>query len=151
MINLWNNQHTTKLNDPIELLVYQTRLVGADDSLVIGGGGNTSLKTKEIDWRGDKIDVLRVKGTGANLKDITRTQFPGLRLTDLLKLFEQSNMTDDDMVKFLNRSLLEPDSVRPSVETLLHAFVPYTSIVHSHADAILALTNNSQAKINIKK
>ena len=82
MINLWNNLYSNKINDPIELLVYQTRLVGADDSLVIGGGGNTSIKTKEIDWRGDEIDVLRVKGTGVNLKDINQTS--GMLIIDHL-------------------------------------------------------------------
>ena len=83
MINKWIQQDAIAIDDPVDLLVYQTRLVGSDDSLVIGGGGNTSLKTKEIDWRGDEIEVLRVKGTGANLINITRNQFPGLRLQDL--------------------------------------------------------------------
>lgn len=151
MINKWIQQDAIAIDDPVDLLVYQTRLVGSDDSLVIGGGGNTSLKTKEIDWRGDEIEVLRVKGTGANLINITRNQFPGLRLQDLKNLFDKSIMTDEEMVEYLDRSLIELDSGRPSIETLLHAFVPRISILHSHADAILSLTNNNQSRVNLKK
>lgn len=130
--------HLTEL----ELLVYQSRLVGSDPGLVVWGGGNTSLKVFETDYRGRTCHVLRVKGTGSDLKAIVPRDFPALRMDDLLSLLEREQMSDEDMVEYLDYVLLEPHAPRPSIETLLHAFVPARSVVHSHADAILALTNN---------
>ncbi len=131
--------HLTEL----ELLVYQSRLVGSEPGLVVWGGGNTSLKVFETDYRGRMCHVLRVKGTGSDLKAVVPRDFPAVRMDDLLSLLEREQMSDEDMVEYLDYALLEPQSPRPSIETLLHAFVPARSVVHSHADAILALTNNA--------
>lgn len=128
----------------LETLVYQSRLIGTDARLVVWGGGNTSLKVYESDFRGRQCYVLRVKGSGSDLKAVTARDFPAVRMDDLLALLERDKMSDEEMVEYVQHTLLDPRSPRPSIETLLHGFVPARSVVHSHADAILALTNNEQ-------
>lgn len=139
----WSTAETAHLTE-LDLLVYQSRLVGSDPGLVVWGGGNTSLKVFVTDYRGRICHVLRVKGTGSDLKAVVPRDFPALRMDDLLSLLEREQMSDEDMVEYLDYALLEPHAPRPSIETLLHAFVPARSVVHSHADAILALTNNQR-------
>ena len=140
MKNLWSEKDASRLSD-LDQLVYQSRLVGADPSLVLWGGGNTSLKTTETDFRGLECRVLRVKGSGTDMKSIQRQGFPGVLLEHVLPLLEREDMSDEEMVDYLNHCLVEPNAPRPSIETLLHAFIPQASIVHSHADAILSITN----------
>ncbi len=127
--------------DEMGLLVYQSRLIGADTSLVVWGGGNTSIKTKQTDFRGREVEAMTVKGSGSDLKTIEPKHFPSLDLEDVLVLFDRDEMTDDEMVSYLAQCMIDPKSPRPSIETLLHAFLPFHSVVHSHADAIVALTN----------
>ena len=127
--------------EPLDALVRFSRRVGADPSLVLRGGGNTSLKTDEADVLGRPLRVLRVKGSGSDLASIRRSDFAGVRLDDVLPLFERADMSDEEMVAYLARCLTDPASPRPSIETLLHAFVPAASVFHSHADALLALVN----------
>jgi len=129
----------------LDLLVYQSRLIGSEPQLVLWGGGNTSLKLEERDYRGRSCQVLRVKGSGSDLKAVEPRDFPAVRMDDVLALFEREEMSDEDMVEYLQFALLDPRAPRPSIETLLHAFVPARSVVHSHADAILALTNNTRS------
>ncbi len=126
---------------PLDLLVYASRLIGAEPSLALWGGGNTSLKLAEADLRGRPIRVLRVKGSGSDLKSVTRRDFPGVRLDDVLPLLERTELGDQEMVDYLLRCLQEPGSPRPSIETLLHAFLPFEAVIHTHADAVVALTN----------
>ncbi len=139
----WRDEDAAGLPD-VELLAYQSRLVGGDPRLVLWGGGNTSLKTWETDFRGRPVYVLRVKGSGSDLKAVTARDFPGVRMDEVLPLMERDEMSDEDMVAYLGQTLVEPSAPRPSIETLLHAFVPARSVVHSHADAILMLTNNTR-------
>ena len=139
--NRWSDEEAAGLSD-LDVLVYQSRLVGADPRLVVWGGGNTSLKTRETDFAGRPAYVLRVKGSGSDLKAVKPSDFPGVRMDDVLPLMERDDMSDEEMVEYLSHTLMEPGSPRPSIETLLHAFVPARSVVHSHADAILALVNN---------
>ncbi len=127
---------------PFERMLYASRLVGADPALVLWGGGNTSLKLEEADFRGRVVPVLRVKGSGSDLKSIEVKHFPGVRMDDVLPLFHRQGMGDEEMVAYLEHTLLEPSSPRPSIETLLHAFIPDACVIHSHADAICALTNS---------
>ena len=136
----WNDEVANGLQ-PLDLLVYASRLVGAETSLAVWGGGNTSLKLTEPDLRGRPIRVLRVKGSGSDLKTITRKDFPGVRLDDVQLLSERDDMDDQEMVDYLARCLQEPGSPRPSIETLLHGFLPFEAVLHTHADAIVALTN----------
>ena len=98
--------------------------IGADPTLVVHGGGNTSTKTRERDHRGRRADVLRIKGSGTDLKSIGPDGFPGLFLDDLLPLRDRQAMSDEEMVAYLAHCMVEPGSRRPSIETLLHAFLP---------------------------
>src|SRR5688500_4308579 len=127
--------------DALDACVRYSRMVGADTSLVLRGGGNTSVKTDEADVLGRPLRVLRVKGSGSDLATIRRADFSGVRLDDVLPLFDRDDMSDEEMVAYLARCLTDPSSPRPSIETLLHAFIPDGSVFHSHADAVLALIN----------
>src|SRR5438093_12944326 len=95
----------------LDLLVYASRLVGAETSLVVWGGGNTSIKTRERDHRGREISVLRVKGSGSDLKSIQRRDFPGVRMDDIAALLDRGEMSDEDMVSHLAYALQEPGRV----------------------------------------
>jgi rhamnulose-1-phosphate aldolase/alcohol dehydrogenase len=141
----WDDAVAANLSG-IDLLVYASRLVGAEASLVVWGGGNTSIKTREQDHRGRTMDVLRVKGSGSDLKSVQRKDFPGVRMDDILALLPREDMGDQDMVGYLAHALQDPGGVRPSIETLLHGFVAAPAVVHTHADAIVSLTNNDRAR-----
>src|SRR5467141_5161493 len=122
MRSRWNDAEALRF-DALDLLVYASRLIGAETSLVVWGGGNTSIKTVERDHRGREIGVLRVKGSGSDLKSIQRKDFPGVRMDDIRALLERQEMDDQAMVSYLARALQEPGGPRPSIETLLHGFV----------------------------
>jgi len=144
MQNLWSDEEAADKDD-LDLLVYQSRLIGADSKLVVWGGGNTSMKLDEPDFRGRTRRVMRIKGSGSDMKSIERKHFPAVRLEDVLPLFVRKDMSDEDMVAYLELCLTESGVPRPSIETLLHAFLPHNSVAHTHADAILSLTNSSRA------
>jgi len=149
MQSLWRDEEARGLSG-LDLLVYRSRLYGRDPALVLWGGGNTSLKQQEQDFRGRPVPVLRIKGSGADLKSIGPGDFPGLRLDDLLLLQERASMDDDAMVAWLRQCLMEPQARRPSIETLLHAFVPHPHVDHTHADAILALADQRDARRHVE-
>jgi rhamnulose-1-phosphate aldolase/alcohol dehydrogenase len=144
MNSRWSDAEAAGLSD-LDVLVYASRLVGAESSLVVWGGGNTSIKRAERDYRGRDVPVLRVKGSGSDLKSIQRKDFPGVRMDDVLALLDRQDMGDQEMVDYLMHALLEPGSPRPSIETLLHGFLPAPAVVHTHADAVVSLTNNDRA------
>ena len=144
MRSRWNDAEASQLHG-LDLLVYASRLVGAETTLVIWGGGNTSIKTRERDHRGREIAVLRVKGSGSDLKSVQRRDFPGVRMDDIAALLGRDAMSDEEMVGYLAHALQDPGGVRPSIETLLHGFVPAPAIVHTHADAVVSLTNTDRA------
>jgi rhamnulose-1-phosphate aldolase/alcohol dehydrogenase len=144
MNSRWDDAAVGNL-DGLGLLVYASRLIGAETSLVVWGGGNTSIKLTERDYRGREVRVLRVKGSGSDLKSIEKKHFPGVRMDDVLALLERQDMGDQEMVDYLAHALQEPASPRPSIETLLHGFLPATAVIHTHADAIVSLTNNDRA------
>src|SRR5579883_865901 len=137
MQNLWKQSDNE--GSPLDQLVTMSRLIGTEPELVVWGGGNTSVKLTEPDFRGRETHVLRIKGSGSDLKTIERKHFSGVRMDDLLPLFDRADMTDEDMVAYLGFALTEPNAPRPSIETLLHAFIPAAAVAHSHADVILAL------------
>jgi len=139
----WNDAEAAAL-DGLDLLVYASCLIGAEPSLVVWGGGNTSIKTVERDHRGREVSVLRVKGSGSDLKSIQRKDFPGVRMDDITALLERQEMGDQEMVNYLAHGLMDVGGVRPSIETLLHGFLPAHAVVHTHADAIVSLTNNDR-------
>ena len=125
----------------LDVLVYTSRLIGMDTNLVVWGGGNSSVKTKGTDHTGRPVRILWMKGSGSDMRTITHKQFTPLRLDDLLPLMKRPAMTDDEMVAYQSRSVLEPGAPKPSIETLLHAFLPPPHLYHTHADAICALTD----------
>jgi rhamnulose-1-phosphate aldolase/alcohol dehydrogenase len=144
MRSLWDDAEAAR-HAGLDLLVYASRLVGADSTLVVWGGGNTSLKTVERDHRGRELRVLRVKGSGSDLKSVQRKDFPGVRMDDIEALLAREDMGDQEMVAYLAHALQEPGGARPSIETLLHGFLPAACVIHTHADAVVALTNNDRA------
>ncbi|NMM66486.1 bifunctional aldolase/short-chain dehydrogenase [Bacillus clausii] len=137
--HLWNVEEASKLCQGLDELVYRSNLIGADRSVCNWGGGNTSMKTTEIDFRGNEVDVMWVKGSGSDLATMGANNFTGLRLDDVLPLKEREAMTDEEMVAYLGHCLIDPRHPRPSIETLLHAFLPFKHVDHTHPDAIISL------------
>ena len=127
-------------------LVYRSNLLGADRALANQGGGNTSAKGIVTDHAGRETRVLWVKGSGTDLATIGAAGFAALRLDEILPLRERAAMEDAEMVDYLLRSALRPNQPRPSIETLLHAFVPKPHVDHTHPDAIIALTSSPDGR-----
>jgi Uncharacterized conserved protein len=130
----------------LQELVERSNRIGDDPSLVVYGGGNTSAKGVIVDHLGREQQVMWVKGSGANMRGSVLSDYPGLRLAELTALRDREEMSDEEMTDLVTRALLDPSSRRPSIETLLHAFLPFTHIDHVHADAICALTNHAEGK-----
>jgi rhamnulose-1-phosphate aldolase/alcohol dehydrogenase len=130
----------------LEGLAHRSNLLGADRALANEGGGNTSAKETVVDHAGRETRVLWVKGSGTDLATITTAGFPGLRLDQLLPLRNRDAMEDAAMVDYLLRSAIGPNQPRPSIETLLHAFVPATHVDHTHPDAVIALTSSPRGR-----
>jgi rhamnose utilization protein RhaD (predicted bifunctional aldolase and dehydrogenase)/NAD(P)-dependent dehydrogenase (short-subunit alcohol dehydrogenase family) len=121
--------------------VYTSRLLGAEPALVLHGGGNTSVKSQARDVGGELVDVLYVKGSGSDLGAIEPQGFPACRLPALLKHCQLQELSDEQMVRGLRSQMLDPASPTPSVEALLHAFVPAKFVDHTHADAVLGIVD----------
>src|SRR3954449_12147495 len=121
--------------------VYTTRLLGQDPRLVLHGGGNTSVKTELVDLNGEAIEVLCVKGSGWDMGAIEPAGLPAVRLAPLLKLRARETLSDEEMVRLQRANLIDPAAPNPSVEALLHAFIPHSFVDHTHSTAVLALTD----------
>jgi len=134
-----------RVNEDVALRVYTSRLIGGDPALVLHGGGNTSVKTTLVDDTGKEVPVLCVKGSGWNLGSIEPAGLPAVRLESLGALRERDALSDEEMVNAQRTRLIDASSPNPSVETLLHGFLPHKFIDHSHADAILALVDQPDA------
>jgi len=130
-----------KLGRDVGLRVYTTRLLGGDPRLVLHGGGNTSVKTRIRDLNGEDVEVLCVKGSGWDMGTIEPAGLPAVRLAPLLKLRARETLSDEDMVRLQRANLIDPSSPNPSVEALLHAFIPHKFIDHTHSTAVLSLTD----------
>ena len=150
MENLWRDsdaksaiaQHAKKgIGEDLGLRVYTTRLLGGEPRLVLHGGGNTSVKTRVPDITGTAIDVLCVKGSGWDMGTIEAPGLPAVRLAPLRELEGLQALSDEDMVNVQRSNLLDAKSPNPSVETLLHAFLPHKFIDHTHSNAVLSLTD----------
>ena len=137
--------------EDIALRVYTSRLIGAEASLVLHGGGNTSVKTTVRDKLGEPLEVLAVKGSGWDLKTIEPAGFPCVDLAHCRRLRALDALSDEEMVNELRTHLTEFSSPNPSVEALLHAFLPHKYIDHSHADAILAIVDQEDAATICKR
>jgi rhamnose utilization protein RhaD (predicted bifunctional aldolase and dehydrogenase)/NAD(P)-dependent dehydrogenase (short-subunit alcohol dehydrogenase family) len=129
------------LGRDLALRVYTTRLLGQDPRLVLHGGGNTSVKTTISDLNGDCVEALCVKGSGWDMGSIEPAGMPAVRLAPLLKLRGRETLSDEEMVQLQRANLIDPSSPNPSVEALLHAFIPHKFVDHTHSTAVLSLTD----------
>ena len=150
MKNNWSNTEARKYinkykklghSKDMALRVYTTRLLGRNNELVLHGGGNTSVKTNIKDIDGKNYDVLCVKGSGWDMADIEPEGLPAVKLQPLLALKNKKNLSDEQMVAYQKRNLINIKSPNPSVETFLHAFLPFKFVDHTHSDAIMNVTN----------
>ncbi len=154
MKSRWNDAEAARavhdrkpdVSEALALRTYSARLLGADPSLVLHGGGNTSVKAKATTLFGETVDVLHVKGSGWDLATIEPAGHPAVRMAPLMRLLELPRMSDEQMVNELRLALLDASAPTPSVETLLHAALPATFIDHTHADALLAVVDQKNAR-----
>lgn len=136
-IERWGTQH----GDAFALRLYSARLIGEDPALVLHGGGNVSLKGKHRTLLGDEVDAIYVKGSGWDLGTLEPGGLPGLDLAHLRRLRSLDALADNEMVNQMRTCLFDASAPTPSIETLVHTFLPHRFIDHSHADTVLALTN----------
>lgn len=131
--------NTAPPEDSLEELRYRSNLIGTDRSVCNWGGGNTSFKTRAVDFKGNEVDIMWVKGSGSDLATMREENFSSLLLQDMLELEHRTSMSDEEMVVYLEHCLLTKNYPRPSIETLLHAFIPYKHVDHTHPDAIISI------------
>ncbi|MDQ0338693.1 rhamnulose-1-phosphate aldolase/alcohol dehydrogenase [Caldalkalibacillus uzonensis] len=136
--NMWDKEKAAGLTG-LEELVYRSNLLGIDRSVANWGGGNTSMKTTELDFRRREIEVMWVKGSGSDLATMKANNFTGLRLEDIRPLLERDEMSDEEMVAYLSHCMIDSTHPRASIETLLHAFLPFKHVDHTHPDAIISI------------
>jgi len=151
MKNLWNKTDAKKFSkNDISMRVYSSRLLGKNPELVLHGGGNTSVKGKFNNIFDEAIDTLFIKGSGWDLISIEEEGFAPVNLNHLIKLSNLDSLTDTEMVVEQKLATLKPGSPNPSIEAILHALIPYKFVDHTHADAVLSITNtpNGIKKIN---
>src|SRR5262245_15909713 len=160
MKNLWSKSDAdaavaryTKqgVSPELALRVYTTRLLGSVPELVLHGGGKTSLKTTARDTLGEEVEVLHIKGSGWDMGVIEPPGLPAVRLQPLLELRKLDKLSDEDMVNFQRLNLLDSAAPNPSVETLLHAFLPHTVVDHTHAAAVLSLVDQPNGEALIEE
>ncbi|MEB4784979.1 bifunctional aldolase/short-chain dehydrogenase [Paenibacillus jamilae] len=137
--SLWSSSQASEQKSTLEQLVYRSNLIGTDRSVCNWGGGNTSAKTTIQDFRGREVEVMYVKGSGSDLATMKAHNFTGLRMEDIRPLFEREEMSDEDMVAYLANCMIDAKHPRASIETLLHAFLPFKHVDHTHPDAIISL------------
>ena len=138
-------------SEDVALRVYTTRLLGRNRELVLHGGGNTSVKTNIKDLDGKNYEVLCVKGSGWDMAEIEPEGLPAVKLQPLLALKNKKVLSDEDMVAYQKRNLINIKSPNPSVETFLHAFLPFKFVDHTHSDAIMNITNRPEGLTLSKK
>ena len=152
MKNLWDPKVALQFEEnTLQLRVYTSRLLGQNSDLVLHGGGNTSVKLQQANLFGEEEDILYVKGSGNNLATIDADGFTPLLLKTLRKLAELENISDAEMIRQQQMAMSNPDAPNPSVEALLHAIIPFTWIDHTHADAVVTLTNTPEGSELIQK
>ncbi len=137
--SLWEPSKASQWQSGLDQLVYRSNIIGADRRVCNWGGGNTSTKTVVKDFRGRDVEVMYVKGSGSDLASMKAGNFTGLRMDDIRPLFEKPEMSDEDMVAYLANCMIDAKHPRASIETLLHAFLPFKHVDHTHPDAIISL------------
>jgi len=152
MKSLWKDSDARACKgDPLTLRVYTSRLLGVESSLVLHGGGNTSVKSTVTNILGETEDVLYIKGSGWDLATIENKGFAAVKMDALKKMAQLEKMTDSEMVAAQRAAMIDPYAPNPSVEAILHAIIPYKFVDHTHADAVVAVTNTPHGEERIKK
>jgi len=151
MKNLWSDIEAAQFKDELALRVYTSRLLGQDSSLVLHGGGNTSVKIIETNLVDIEEEILYVKGSGWDLEFIEKAGFSPVRMDHMLKLSSLESLSDPQMVNELKTQLTNASSPAPSVETILHAILPFKYVDHTHADAVVTITNTLEGKKRIRE
>ena len=151
MENLWNDTDASKHHDILAERVYSSRLLGANPNLVLHGGGNTSVKGVSKNIFGEDVETLFVKGSGSDLATIEAKDFVAVRMDSMLKLSRLAKLSDIDMARELKLASLDPNAPAPSVEAILHALIPHRFVDHTHADAIVTITNTASGEARIRE
>ncbi|MCI5167262.1 MAG: bifunctional aldolase/short-chain dehydrogenase [Candidatus Electrothrix sp. GM3_4] len=151
MQNLWKEEEAGACASELELRVYSSRLLGRDPSLVLHGGGNTSVKINERNAVGEEEEILYIKGSGWDLEAIEAAGFAPVRLQPMVKLVALDTLTDPQMVNELKTQLTRANAPAPSVETILHAALPFRYVDHTHADTVVTLTNTADGLRRIEE
>jgi len=152
MKSLWKNEEAEGFSkDPLQLRVYTSRLLGANPDLVLHGGGNTSVKLSQKNFFGETEELLLVKGSGWDLATIESPGFAPVRLETLKRLAELETLSDSEMVRQQRAAMTDPGAPNPSVEAILHALIPFRYVDHTHADAVLAVTNHPDGEQSIQE
>ncbi|MDL1980478.1 MAG: bifunctional aldolase/short-chain dehydrogenase [Deltaproteobacteria bacterium] len=152
MVSLWNdNEAKAFLNNPLQLRVYTSRLLGHEPELVLHGGGNTSIKVKKENIFGDIEEILYVKGSGVDLTDIQPAGFAPVKLEVLNKMALLEKLDDADLLRLQRTSMIDPDAPNPSIEAVLHAIIPFKYVDHTHADSVVTISNNERGKKLIRE
>ncbi len=151
MKSLWNDREAAQYKGELAQRVYTSRLLGRDPSLVLHGGGNTSVKIREKNLLGEEEDILYVKGSGWDLATIEEAGFSPVRMGHLLGLAKLQSLSDPQMVNELKTHMTRASAPSPSVETILHATLPYKYVDHTHADAVVAVTNTANGLARVQE
>ena len=151
MKSLWDDRDAKQYQSDLGLRVYTSQLLGRDPSLVLHGGGNTSVKILEKNLVGEEEEILYVKGSGWDLETIAEAGFAPVRMAHLLKLAKLSVLSDSQMVNELKTQMTKAGAPAPSVETILHASLPYKFVDHTHADAVISVTNTANGWERIRE
>ncbi|MBI5040940.1 MAG: bifunctional aldolase/short-chain dehydrogenase [Gammaproteobacteria bacterium] len=150
MQSLWNDDEASQYPGDLGQRIYSSRLLGRDKSLVLHGGGNTSVKIRETNLLGDEEDILYVKGSGWDLEFIEAGGFAPVRMAHLQRLAQLLALSDPQMVNELRTHMTYANAPTPSVEAILHAILPYTYVDHTHADAVVTLCNTPSGEQRIR-
>jgi rhamnose utilization protein RhaD (predicted bifunctional aldolase and dehydrogenase)/NAD(P)-dependent dehydrogenase (short-subunit alcohol dehydrogenase family) len=151
MKSLWSDAEAAQFAGPLGPRVYTSRLLGRERALVLHGGGNTSVKLREKNLFGEEDDVLYVKGSGWDLETIEPAGFTPVALGYVRKLAGLPQLPDPQMVNELNTHMLRAGAPSPSVETILHAILPHKYVDHTHADAVLSVSNAPDGEKRIRE
>ncbi len=151
MQSLWDDGESAQCESELELRVYSSRLLGRDKTLVLHGGGNTSVKLVQKNLFGEDENVLYIKGSGWDLETIEAAGFAPVQLDYLQRLAQLDALSDTQMVNELASHMLRTSAPAPSVETILHACLPYKFVDHTHADAVLAITNAPDGERRVRE
>ena len=151
MTTLWDDNEAKKYKTDLDLRVYTSRLLGQNSSLVLYGGGNTSVKSNAKNLFEEIENILYVKGSGWDLATIESEGFAPVKMDMLLKMAKLEKLNDPDMVKYQRLAMTNPSAPNPSVEAILHAIIPFKFVDHTHADAVVTITNTQNGEQRIKE